>query len=365
MSGTTDEHCVVPVPCDVELPVLPPVVPVGSRRQGVLPVTICGPDGAPGGGTQYIMSDTEYCAINAGVGYAVGDKVRVTYVAAAASAGTLTPPLARIISNLNSPAVGPIHMEHNGVTTFGTPPNMSDFGPCPAGPTSQLATIVTDFCAVANGAGYAIGDSVRLTRIIDLADPIGTPRVQLYSNLSAGVDQIIYLEEGGVPIFGTYPPNTDFGTCAEPLPSLVRWECLCDDGAVGVKAWQQFQSADNGLTWTLLGTFTEQYGTVPYIPVGVLVNCCDIGVAPTGKRARRTVLGVGSTVVPTGLPLVGALVESLSWSSRNATGTITDAAGTVSSFVAGEGGTWELEWIDTMTFDVTTGEVVIDWIEVY
>ena len=244
-------------------------------------------------------------------------------------------------------------------------PYVGPWGSCPAGPTSQLATIVTDFCAVANGAGYAIGDSVRLTRIIDLADPIGTPRVQGYSNLSAGVDQIIYLEENGVPIFGTTPPNTDFGTCAEPLPSLVRWSCLCDDGAVGVKAWQQFQSADNGLTWTLLGTFTEQYGAVPYVPVGVLVNCCDIGTAPTGKRARRTVLGVGSTVVPTGLPLVGALVESLSWSSRNATGTITDAAGTVSSFVAGEGGTWELEWIDTMTFDVTTGEVVIDWIEVY
>lgn len=282
MSGTTDEHCVVPVPCDVELPVLPPVVPVGSRRQGVLPVTICGPDGAPGGGTQYIMSDTEYCAINAGVGYAAGDKIRVTYVTAAASAGTLTPPLARIISNLNSPAVGPIHMEYNGVTTFGTPPNMSDFGPC-----------------------------------------------------------------------------------APALRPRVWWECLCDDGAVGVKAWQQFQTTDNGLTRTLLGTFTERYGTVPYVPVGVLVDCCDIGTAPTGKRARRTVLGVGSTVVPTGLPLVGALVESLSWSSRNATGTITDAAGTVSSFVAGEGGTWELEWIDTMTFDVTTGEVVIDWIEVY
>lgn len=170
----------------------------------------------------------------------------------------------------------------------------------------------------------------------------------------------------GIPVRPYVGP---WGPCPTGAPSApvpqVRWDCACDSGAANTVVWQKFSSTDNGLTWTLLGTFTEQYGTVPYIPVGVLVNCCDIGTAPTGKRARRTVLGVGSTVVPTGLPLVGALVESLSWSSRNATGTITDTAGTVSSFVAGEGGTWELEWIDTMTFDVTTGEVVIDWIEVY
>lgn len=96
-------------------------------------------------------------------------------------------------------------------------PYVGPWGTCPTGPTSQLATIVTDFCAVVNGAGYAVGDSVRLTRTIDLADPIGTPNVQLFSNLSAGVDQIIYSEENGVPIFGTYPPDTDFGTCAGPV----------------------------------------------------------------------------------------------------------------------------------------------------
>jgi hypothetical protein len=174
------------------------------------------------------------------------------------------------------------------------------------------------------------------------------------------VGEATHLDDCGVDQFASLLQQT-----VNALRPQVRWDCACDSGAANTVVWQKFSSTDNGLTWTLLGTFTEKYGTVPYVPVGVLVNCCDIGVAPTGKRARRTVLGVGSTVVPTGLPLVGALVESLSWSSRNATGTITDAAGTVSSFVAGEGGTWELEWIDTMTFDVTTGEVVIDWIEVY
>ena len=174
------------------------------------------------------------------------------------------------------------------------------------------------------------------------------------------VGEATHLDDCGVSQWSELLQQT-----VDALRPEVRWSSICDDGVPGVTAWQKWSSVDNGLTWTLLGTFTEQYGAVPYVPVGVLVDCCDIGVAPTGKRARRAVLGVGSTVAPTGLPSPGALVESLSWSSRNATGTITDTAGTVSSFVAGEGGTWELEWIDTMTFDVTTGEVVIDWIEVY
>jgi hypothetical protein len=160
---------------------------------------------------------------------------------------------------------------------------------------------------------------------------------------------------------GQCPAGTD--TALRPQ---VRWSCKCDDGAVSADVWEKSQTADNGLTWVSLGFFTERYGTVPYVPVGTIVDCSTIGVATTGHRARRTVLTPGpATLIPSGLPSVGVLVESLSWASRNATGTITDAAGTVSSFVAGEGGTWELEWIDTMTFDVSTGEVVIDWIEVY
>lgn len=152
----------------------------------------------------------------------------------------------------------------------------------------------------------------------------------------------------------------------DALRPLVRWSTICDDGAIGVTAWQKWSSTDNGLTWTLLGTFTEKYGSTLYVPVGALVDCSTIDTASSGTRARRAVLATGSsTVVPSGLPSIGALVESLSWSSRNATGTITDAAGTVSTFVAGEGDTWTHEWIDNIQIDVTTGEVVVTWAEVY
>lgn len=189
-------------------------------------------------------------------------------------------------------------------------------------------------------------------------------------NPAAGcVGEASHLDDCGVSQWAELLQQT-----VDALRPQVRWSCICDDGAPGVTAWQQWSSADNGLTWTLLGTFTEKYGSTPYAPVGALVNCSTIGTPATGTRARRAVLTAGSTtavpygqVAPPlpGLPLVGSLVESLSWSSRNATGTITDAAGTVSTFVAGEGDTWSLEWTDTIEIAVTTGEVVVTWSEVY
>lgn len=189
-------------------------------------------------------------------------------------------------------------------------------------------------------------------------------------NPAAGcVGEASHLDDCGVTQWAELLQQT-----VDALRPQVRWSCICDDDAPGVTAWQQWSSPDNGLTWTLLGTFTEKYGTTPYVPVGVLVDCDAIGVVPTGTRARRAVLTAGSTtaapygqVAPPlpGLPSVGSLVESLSWSSRNATGTITDAAGTVSTFIAGEGDTWSLEWTDTIEIAVTTGEVVVTWSEVY
>lgn len=162
------------------------------------------------------------------------------------------------------------------------------------------------------------------------------------------------------------PPAGPFTPCAELTQPIVRWDCACDSGAVNNVVWQKFSSTDNGLTWTLLGVYTEEYGTTPATIIGPIVDCATVGVGATGHRARRAVFSAGSnTVIPSGLPSVGLLIESLSWSSRNATGTITDSAGTVSSFVAGEGDTWDMEWDSpaTLTIAVTTGDVVVSWVE--
>jgi len=159
------------------------------------------------------------------------------------------------------------------------------------------------------------------------------------------------------------PHTTSGGASSSPL---VRWDCACDSGAANTVVWQKFSSTDNGLTWTLLGTFTEEYGTTPATIVGPIVNCTTVGAGATGHSARRVVLPAGSTtLIPSGLPSVGLLIESLSWSSRNGTGTITDSAGTVSSFVAGEGDTWNMEWDSpaTMSITVATGEVIVSWVE--
>lgn len=92
-------------------------------------------------------------------------------------------------------------------------PYAGPWGPCPADPTSQYITDSQEFCALVDGAGYVAGDRIRLSRIVDAVNPFQTPRVQNYANLSAGIDQIIYLEADGVPVFGTLPPVTDFGEC--------------------------------------------------------------------------------------------------------------------------------------------------------
>lgn len=215
----------------------------------------------------------------------------------------------------------------------------------------------------------ALRPEVRWSSICDDGVP-GVTAWQKWSSVDNGLTWTLlgtFTEQFGAT---AYVPVGALVDCvdAPPMP-IYRWSRVCDDGAVGVTAWQKWASTDNGLTWTLVGTFTEQYGTTPYVPVGALVDCCGLGAVATGKRARRAVLGAAtSTPVPTGLPTIGAAVESLSWASRNATGTITDSVGTVSTFVAGEGDTWDLDaWLtgDDITVDVTTGEVVIAWIEVY
>lgn len=98
-------------------------------------------------------------------------------------------------------------------------PYVGPWGTCPTGSGEpQLATVIAELCAVVDGVGYLTGDKVTLTRIVDLTDPLNPPLVQSFANVSAGVDQIIYLENNGVAVIGTPPPNTDLAACPDAIP---------------------------------------------------------------------------------------------------------------------------------------------------
>lgn len=108
--------------------------------------------------------------------------------------------------------IGTVWVDNTGAVT---PPPVGPITDCAL---PQLSTIVQEFCALVDGVGYTAGDKVTLTRVIDLADPLAVPLVQSFVNISAGVDQIVYLENNGVPVTGTPPPNTDLAACPDATP---------------------------------------------------------------------------------------------------------------------------------------------------
>lgn len=91
---------------------------------------------------------------------------------------------------------------------------------CGGGGVGTACCVVSDaecLTAIANGAGYSIGDEISFYAAADPTNVTGTPYFLAYRNKSDGTFPIpFYLQSAGVDIIGAQPPLTDFGPCDLP-----------------------------------------------------------------------------------------------------------------------------------------------------
>lgn len=138
---------------------------------------------------------------------------------------------------------------------------------------------------------------------------------------------------------------------------IFKWIPQCDDGNYGELIWVHQQSNDNGLSWITEGIYTDRINSIPYTPIGNLLDCEE-----RRTRARRHELPVGITIIPSGLPSSTNVVSLSLTALPGTTGTILDANGLPSPIVAGMTDDWTA-FLPITSVQVTAGSVIVRWVE--
>jgi hypothetical protein len=188
------------------------------------------------------------------------------------------------------------------------------------------------------GTAYQAGDKVLIQFLIE-SHNVFTPYIVAYKNMSNGTFPVpFYLEIAGSIVIGTAPPNpADFGDCPDKSCIKVEPRCKCDDtlndGSAIVNFVQAYQICvvEGVITSTLLGSFTDDTYQTPYVPVGTVVDCADLGTDAKLSQQRIVLTDIGSWSS-------SGDVYSYTVKAINAPAgtTFTDSLGVVSNLYTGE-----------------------------
>jgi hypothetical protein len=187
------------------------------------------------------------------------------------------------------------------------------------------------------GTAYSAGDKIVFQYAVN-SENVFTPILTAVKNLSNGTYPLpFYMENNGVVVIGTTPPNpADFSACPDQCIK-VEPRCKCDDvngdGSVIVNFVQAYQICiTNGVVVsTLIGSYTDDTYSTPYVVQGAVVNCSAIGASARVSQQRLVLSGAGSWVVPGDV-----LAYSIKVVQANGGPTFTDTSGIVTPLFVGE-----------------------------